>query len=168
MLRAAAGGLLSAPWAREGLVAHELRIALKTAHGTSNHEIGNALFVSQWTVDNHSYRVVPRLGTTAVSQLAQALAPVRLLLARAPDQASSRRCAEFSSARPDPAAAPDSAQGSPRRRWPRGGLAPCRSASRADQVADDTGVGMDDDPRAEVQTTRSEMTDAGQPPSRPR
>lgn len=64
-------------WAREDLTAQELQIALKAAQGLTNREIGQDLFISHRTVSAHLYRVFPKLGITARSQLAQALAQAR-------------------------------------------------------------------------------------------
>jgi DNA-binding NarL/FixJ family response regulator len=55
------------------LTAQELQIAQLAAEGLSNREIGQKLFVSPRTVSTHLYRVYPKLGITARSQLAAAL-----------------------------------------------------------------------------------------------
>jgi ATP/maltotriose-dependent transcriptional regulator MalT len=60
-------------WLRDELTAQELQIAQLAAEGLSNREIGQKLFVSPRTVSTHLYRIYPKLGITARSQLAAAL-----------------------------------------------------------------------------------------------
>jgi ATP/maltotriose-dependent transcriptional regulator MalT len=62
-----------APEARDQLTAQELQIAQLAAKGLSNREIGQRLFVSHRTVGTHLYRVFPKLGITARSELGSAL-----------------------------------------------------------------------------------------------
>jgi DNA-binding CsgD family transcriptional regulator len=47
----------------------ELQIAQLAATGLSNREIGQKLFLSHRTVGSHLYRIFPKLGITARSQL---------------------------------------------------------------------------------------------------
>ena len=61
------------PAARELLTAQELQIAQLAAEGLSNREIGQQLFVSHRTVSTHLYRIFPKLGITARSELSAAL-----------------------------------------------------------------------------------------------
>ena len=58
---------------RDELTAQELQIAQLAAEGLSNREIGQKLFVSPRTVSTHLYRIYPKLGISARSQLAVAL-----------------------------------------------------------------------------------------------
>lgn len=51
----------------------ELQIARLAARGLPNREIGDRLFLSHRTVGSHLYRLFPKLGVTARSQLAGAL-----------------------------------------------------------------------------------------------
>ncbi len=60
------------PAARELLTAQELQIAQLAAEGLSNREIGQRLFVSHRTVSTHLYRIFPKLGITARSELSAA------------------------------------------------------------------------------------------------
>ena len=60
------------PAARELLTAQELQIAQLAAEGLSNREIGQRLFVSHRTVSTHLYRIFPKLGITARSELGEA------------------------------------------------------------------------------------------------
>jgi DNA-binding CsgD family transcriptional regulator/SAM-dependent methyltransferase len=60
-------------WLRDELTAQELQIAQLAAEGLSNREIGQKLFVSPRTVSTHLYRIYPKLGISARSQLAVAL-----------------------------------------------------------------------------------------------
>jgi DNA-binding CsgD family transcriptional regulator len=60
--------------ARDRLTAQELQIAQLAAHGLSNREIGDRLFLSHRTIGSHLYRIFPKLGITARSQLRDALA----------------------------------------------------------------------------------------------
>jgi ATP/maltotriose-dependent transcriptional regulator MalT len=59
---------------REQLSPQEAQIAELAAHGLSNREIGERLFLSQRTVGSHLYRMFPKLGVTSRSQLGGALA----------------------------------------------------------------------------------------------
>jgi DNA-binding CsgD family transcriptional regulator len=61
------------PTARDQLTAQELQIAQLAAKGLSNREIGQQLFVSHRTVGTHLYRIFPKLGITARSELTSAL-----------------------------------------------------------------------------------------------
>jgi len=61
------------PAARDQLTAQELQIAQLAAKGLSNREIGQQLFVSHRTVGTHLYRIFPKLGITARSELSSAL-----------------------------------------------------------------------------------------------
>jgi DNA-binding CsgD family transcriptional regulator len=63
---------------RELLSPQETQIAELAAEGLSNREIGQRLFLSHRTVSSHLYRVFPKLGVTARSQLAGALVPDEL------------------------------------------------------------------------------------------
>jgi DNA-binding NarL/FixJ family response regulator len=58
---------------RDELTAQDLQIAYLAAEGLSNREIGQKLFVSPRTVSTHLYRIYPKLGISARSQLAVAL-----------------------------------------------------------------------------------------------
>ena len=60
-------------WLRDELTAQELQIAQLAAEGLSNREIGQKFFVSPRTVSTHLYRIYPKLGISARSQLAVAL-----------------------------------------------------------------------------------------------
>jgi DNA-binding CsgD family transcriptional regulator len=68
------------PSLRDQLTAQELQIAQLAADGLSNREIGQKLFVSPRTVSTHLYRIYPKLGISARSELAAALSegPKRL------------------------------------------------------------------------------------------
>ncbi|WP_433687030.1 AAA family ATPase [Micromonospora carbonacea] len=61
----------------EQLTAQELQTAMLAAAGLSNREIGQRLFVSHRTVSSHLYRIFPKLGITARSQLRDTLAALR-------------------------------------------------------------------------------------------
>ncbi|WP_018635220.1 helix-turn-helix transcriptional regulator [Parafrankia elaeagni] len=61
----------------EVLTAQELQTAMLAAAGLSNREIGQRLFVSHRTVSSHLYRIFPKLGITARSQLREALDALR-------------------------------------------------------------------------------------------
>ena len=61
------------PAARDQLTAQELHIAQLAAQGLSNREIGSRLYVSHRTISTHLYRIFPKLGITARSELAAAL-----------------------------------------------------------------------------------------------
>jgi DNA-binding CsgD family transcriptional regulator len=61
------------PDARDRLTAQELQIARLAAAGLSNREIGERLFLSHRTIGSHLYRIFPKLGITARSQLPVAL-----------------------------------------------------------------------------------------------
>ncbi len=63
------------PDARDRLTAQELQIAQLAAAGLSNREIGERLFLSHRTIGSHLYRIFPKLGITARSQLSSALEP---------------------------------------------------------------------------------------------
>jgi len=65
------------PDARDRLTAQELQIAQLAAAGLSNREIGERLFLSHRTIGSHLYRIFPKLGITARSQLPAALEPSR-------------------------------------------------------------------------------------------
>lgn len=60
--------------ARDRLTAQELQIALLAADGLSNRQIGERLVLSHRTIGSHLYRIFPKLGVTARSQLRDALA----------------------------------------------------------------------------------------------
>ena len=57
----------------DALSSQELQIAQLAAQGLSNKEIGQQLFVSHRTISTHLYRIFPKLGITARSQLPTAL-----------------------------------------------------------------------------------------------
>ncbi|MDQ1458488.1 MAG: hypothetical protein QOH28_4108, partial [Actinomycetota bacterium] len=61
------------PSARDQLTAQELQIAQLAATGLSNREIGERLYVSHRTVGTHLYRIFPKLGITARTELDAAL-----------------------------------------------------------------------------------------------
>jgi DNA-binding CsgD family transcriptional regulator len=61
------------PEARDSLTAQELQIAQLAAAGLTNREIGARLYLSHRTIATHLYRVFPKLGVTARSQLSAAL-----------------------------------------------------------------------------------------------
>jgi DNA-binding CsgD family transcriptional regulator len=61
---------------RDELTAQELQIAQLAAEGLSNREIGQKLFVSPRTVSTHLYRIYPKLGISARSQLTAALSEI--------------------------------------------------------------------------------------------
>jgi DNA-binding NarL/FixJ family response regulator len=71
-LRVAGGADVRLGATRE-LTPQELQIALMAAQGLSNRQIGEQLFLSHRTVGSHLYRIFPKLGITARSQLVQAL-----------------------------------------------------------------------------------------------
>jgi DNA-binding CsgD family transcriptional regulator len=62
------------PEARDQLTAQELQIAQLAADGLTNREIGRRLYLSHRTIATHLYRVFPKLGITARTELAAALA----------------------------------------------------------------------------------------------
>jgi len=62
------------PGARDLLTAQELQIAQLAAEGLTNREIGQRLYLSHRTIATHLYRVFPKLGITARTELAAALA----------------------------------------------------------------------------------------------
>ncbi|TML97280.1 MAG: LuxR family transcriptional regulator [Actinobacteria bacterium] len=62
------------PEARDRLTAQELQIAQLAAEGLTNRQIGQRLYLSHRTIATHLYRVFPKLGITARSELAAALA----------------------------------------------------------------------------------------------
>ena len=57
------------PEAWDRLSPQEIQIATMAAEGLSNREIGQKLFLSHRTVGSHLYRIFPKLGVTARSQL---------------------------------------------------------------------------------------------------
>ena len=57
------------PGVLEQLTAQELQVAQMAAQGLSNREIGQKLYLSHRTVGSHLYRIFPKLGVTARSQL---------------------------------------------------------------------------------------------------
>ncbi len=61
------------PAARDQLTAQELQIAHLAAKGLPNREIAQQLYVSQRTIGTHLYRIFPKLGITARSELGAAL-----------------------------------------------------------------------------------------------
>ena len=61
------------PDARDRLTAQELQIAQLAAHGLSNREIGERLFLSHRTIGSHLYRIFPKLGITSRAQLRDVL-----------------------------------------------------------------------------------------------
>ena len=62
------------PEARDRLTAQELQIAQLAADGLTNREIGRRLYLSHRTIATHLYRVFPKLGITARTELAAAIA----------------------------------------------------------------------------------------------
>jgi len=62
------------PEARDRLTAQELQIAQLAADGLTNREVGQRLYLSHRTIATHLYRVFPKLGITARTELAAALA----------------------------------------------------------------------------------------------
>jgi DNA-binding NarL/FixJ family response regulator len=62
------------PEARDQLTAQELQIAQLAADGLTNREIGRRLYLSHRTIATHLYRVFPKLGITARTELAAAIA----------------------------------------------------------------------------------------------
>jgi DNA-binding CsgD family transcriptional regulator len=60
--------------ARDQLTAQELQIAQLAAEGLTNREIGQRLYLSHRTIATHLYRVFPKLGITARTELAATLA----------------------------------------------------------------------------------------------
>jgi DNA-binding CsgD family transcriptional regulator len=61
------------PDARDQLTAQELQIAHLAAQGLSNRQIGQRLYLSHRTVGTHLYRIFPKLGITARTELSSAL-----------------------------------------------------------------------------------------------
>jgi DNA-binding NarL/FixJ family response regulator len=59
---------------RDRLTPQELQIAQLAAEGLSNREIGHRLYLSHRTVGSHLYRIFPKLGIAARSELRDALA----------------------------------------------------------------------------------------------
>jgi DNA-binding NarL/FixJ family response regulator len=59
---------------RDRLTPQELQIAQMAADGLSNREIGHRLYLSHRTVGSHLYRIFPKLGVSARSELRDALA----------------------------------------------------------------------------------------------
>ena len=64
------------PAARDELTAQELQIARLAARGLSNREIGQQLYVSHRTIGTHLYRIFPKLGITARTELDAVLSDV--------------------------------------------------------------------------------------------
>ena len=62
------------PETRDGLTPQELQIAQLAAEGLTNREIGQRLYLSHRTIATHLYRVFPKLGITARTELAATLA----------------------------------------------------------------------------------------------
>ena len=62
-----------APEAADVLTPQELQIAQMAAEGRTNKEIGQQLYLSHRTVGSHLYRIFPKLGITARSQLRDVL-----------------------------------------------------------------------------------------------
>ena len=58
---------------RDQLTPQELQIARMAADGLTNREIGQKLYLSHRTVGSHLYRIFPKLGVTARSQLRDAV-----------------------------------------------------------------------------------------------
>jgi DNA-binding CsgD family transcriptional regulator/tetratricopeptide (TPR) repeat protein len=65
------------------LTPQELQIAQLAAHGLSNRDIGQQLFLSHRTVGFHLYRIFPKLGITSRAQLAAILAREEVVVAEA-------------------------------------------------------------------------------------
>jgi DNA-binding CsgD family transcriptional regulator len=63
------------PDARDQLTPQELQIAQMAAHGLTNREIGERLYLSHRTVSSHLHRIFPKLGVSARSALRAALQP---------------------------------------------------------------------------------------------
>jgi DNA-binding CsgD family transcriptional regulator len=61
------------PEVRDQLTPQELQIAQMAAQGLSNREIGHRLYLSHRTVGSHLYRIFPKLGIAARSDLRDAL-----------------------------------------------------------------------------------------------
>ncbi|MET8874776.1 helix-turn-helix transcriptional regulator [Nocardia sp. NPDC004604] len=61
------------PDARERLTPHELSIAQLAAHGLTNREIGQRLYLSHRTVSTHLHRIFPKLGISSRGDLAALL-----------------------------------------------------------------------------------------------
>jgi ATP/maltotriose-dependent transcriptional regulator MalT len=59
---------------RDQLTAQELQIAHLAAQGLSNREIAQQLYLSHRTIGTHLYRIYPKLGVAARTELVQALA----------------------------------------------------------------------------------------------
>lgn len=59
----------AAPGALTELSPQQQQIVRLAAHGLTNREIGERLFLSPRTVGSHLYRVFPKLGITARAQL---------------------------------------------------------------------------------------------------
>ena len=62
-----------APEAWDQLSPQEVQIAQMVAHGLSNKEIGQRLYLSHRTIASHLYRMFPKLGVTSRAQLTQAV-----------------------------------------------------------------------------------------------
>ena len=58
---------------RDQLTPQGLQIARMAADGLTNREIGQKLYLSHRTVGSHLYRIFPKLGVTARSQLRDAI-----------------------------------------------------------------------------------------------
>jgi DNA-binding CsgD family transcriptional regulator/tetratricopeptide (TPR) repeat protein len=65
------------PDRRDELTPQELQIAQMAADGLTNREIGRRLYLSHRTVSTHLYRMFPKLGVTARSELRSALEGAR-------------------------------------------------------------------------------------------
>ena len=61
------------PEVRDRLTPQELQIAQMAAEGLSNRENGHRLYLSHRTVGSHLYRIFPKLGIAARSELRDAL-----------------------------------------------------------------------------------------------
>jgi DNA-binding CsgD family transcriptional regulator len=64
----------AAPQSWDGLSPRELQIAQLAAQGLGNKEIGEKLYLSRRTVQNHLYRIFPKLKITSRAQLAAIVA----------------------------------------------------------------------------------------------
>jgi ATP/maltotriose-dependent transcriptional regulator MalT len=60
---------------RDQLTAQELQIAQLAAHGLSNRDIAQRLYLSHRTIGTHLYRIFPKLGITSRGELSSALSP---------------------------------------------------------------------------------------------
>jgi DNA-binding NarL/FixJ family response regulator len=59
--------------ARDQLTAQELQIAQLAAHGLSNRDIAQRLYLSHRIIGTHLYRIFPKLGITSRGELRSAL-----------------------------------------------------------------------------------------------